>query len=121
MLTETPPLALATREPLPDRRRQVTTKAVVGGQTLYLCIGHYADGRPGEIFIDVSRAGSALRGVMGTLARLASMALQHRLPLATVVAALRGQRFEPSGAVTGSPEVTEADSLVDFIAKQLEA
>jgi hypothetical protein len=44
---------LRQRERLPNRRGGYTLKARVGGQKIYLRTGDYADGRLGEIFIDM--------------------------------------------------------------------
>ncbi|MFO1124292.1 MAG: hypothetical protein U1E25_02675 [Methylocystis sp.] len=47
------------REKLPDRRKGYTQKAAVGGHKVYLRTGEYADGRLGEIFIDMHKEGAA--------------------------------------------------------------
>jgi hypothetical protein len=54
-----PPASPVTRLPqrqrLPNRRDGYTQKARVGGQKIYLRTGDYADGRLGEIFIDMHK------------------------------------------------------------------
>jgi ribonucleoside-diphosphate reductase alpha chain len=109
------------RERLPDRRASWTQKVHIDGQPVYLCVGEYPDGRPGEVFVDMSRTGTFARGVMDALARMASMALQCGAPLHEVVRSLRGLNFPPNGPVSGSPNVTEALSVADWIASELEA
>ena len=109
------------REPLPDRRRSWTQRVRIGGQTVYLNVGEYADGRPGEIFVDVSRQGTFLRGVMGSLARMISLALQNGSGVDAIVKSLRGLDYPPDGPVEGSPNVTNCVSVTDWIASELEA
>lgn len=113
--------ALPMREPLPDRRRSWTQRVVIGGQTCYLCVGEYADGRPGELFIDISKQGTFLRGVMGTLARTISIALQCGADVSMITHALWGLDYPPDGPVTGSDVVSECYSVTDWIAQELEA
>jgi len=110
-----------TRQQLPDRRTCWTQKARVGGQTVYLTCGEYDDGQLGELFIDVSRAGSAVRALLNTVAILFSLGLQHGIDLAVLLRAIRGTDFLPAGAVSGSPDVGEASSILDFVGRQIEA
>ena len=51
------------RESLPARRKGYTQKACVGGRKMYLSTGEYADGRLGEIFIDMHEGGAAFRSL----------------------------------------------------------
>jgi hypothetical protein len=48
-----PVARLPQRQRLPNRRGGYTQKARVGRQKIYLRTGDYADGRLGEIFIDM--------------------------------------------------------------------
>src|SRR5690606_3607826 len=59
---------VARRERLPNRRKGYTQKAVVGGHKVYLRTGEYADGRLGEIFIDMHKEGAAFRSLMNSFA-----------------------------------------------------
>lgn len=113
--------SLLMREPLPDRRYSWTQRVVIDGQSVYLTVGEYEDGRPGEVFIDVSRQGTFLRGVMGSLARTISVALQCGAGVDVIVHALRGLDYPPAGPVSGSPSVTECVSVTDWIASELRA
>jgi hypothetical protein len=56
-----PAARLPHRERLPNRRNGYTQKARVGGQKIYPRTGEYADGRLGEIFIDMHKEGATLR------------------------------------------------------------
>lgn len=113
--------SLTMRELLPDRRNSWTQKVRIGDQTVYLTVGEYADGRPGEIFIDVSKSGTFVRGMLSTLARTVSIALQCGANLDMVVYMLREHNFPPNGPVQGSRDVKECLSVTDWIASELEA
>ena len=56
------------RQRLPERRKGYTQKAIVGGHKVYLRTGEYADGRLGEIFIDMHKEGAAFRAMMNNFA-----------------------------------------------------
>lgn len=103
-----------SRERLPMERSAVTHKFTVGGQEGYLTVGMYPDGRPGEVFLTASKTGSTVNGLLDTVATLTSLALQHGVPLETLVAKFRHVRFEPSGR-TEHPHLREAASIVDYV------
>lgn len=109
------------REPLPDRRRSWTQRVEIDGHTCYLNVGEYADGRPGEVFIDINKEGTLVRGVMGTLARTISIALQCGAEVGMIVHSLKGLDYPPMGMVKGSDVVNECYSITDWIAAELEA
>lgn len=112
---------LLMRRPLPERRHSWTQKVRIDGQTVYITVGEYEDGRPGEIFIDVSKQGTFLRGVMGSLARMISIALQCGADVSVIVHALRGLDYPPHGRVEGSDVVDSCTSVTDWVASELEA
>jgi ribonucleoside-diphosphate reductase alpha chain len=106
------------RERLPRRRRSVTFKFRVADCEGYATVGEYDDGRPGEIFINVSKQGSTLAGIMDAFAVAVSVSLQHGVPLATFVRKYTNTRFEPAG-MTDDPDLRIASSLVDYIFRRL--
>lgn len=93
-----------------------------GSHRVHITMGRASLAAPiSEVWIDMHKEGSVLRGFAHALARLASLALQHGVPLAVVVHALRGTDGGPSGAVEDGPEgVTEADSVPDLVGRVLE-
>jgi ribonucleoside-diphosphate reductase alpha chain len=107
------------RSKLPSRRQGYTQKAVVGGHKVYLRTGEYADGRLGEIFIDMHKEGAAFRSVMNALAISISVGLQYGVPLEEFVEAFTFFRFEPSGMVQGHDRVKSATSILDFVFRDL--
>ena len=102
------------RHRLPDERAAITHKFTIGEHEGYITIGEYADGSPGEVFVQISKEGSAISGLMDAVGALASVALQSGVPLATLVKKFRHMRFEPSGW-TRSPEIGHADSILDYL------
>ncbi len=110
---------LPHRERLPNRRGGYTQKARVGGQKIYLRTGDYADGRLGEIFIDMHKEGAAFRSLMNNFAIAVSLGLQHGVPLEKFVDAFTATRFEPAGLVEGNERITRATSILDYIFREL--
>jgi ribonucleoside-diphosphate reductase alpha chain len=96
----------------------VTHKFSVGGHEGYITVGMYEDGRPGEIFIKMSKEGSTLSGVMDGLALTVSLGLQYGVPLKVFVDKLLNTRFEPSG-ITANPNIRFVSSVLDYIARWL--
>ncbi|MGP1272914.1 MAG: TSCPD domain-containing protein [Phycisphaerales bacterium] len=111
---------IATRQSLPTTRESITHKFAVDGHEGYLTIGLYPDGSAGEIFIKISKAGSALSGMCQAFCRAFSLAIQHGLSVEEAVLRFRGMRFEPLGS-TSNPEIPYAESIVDYVARYLEA
>jgi ribonucleoside-diphosphate reductase alpha chain len=106
------------REKMPTERASVTHKFSVGSHEGYITVGMYEDGRPGEIFIKMSKEGSTLSGVMDGLALTISLGLQYGVPLKVFVDKLLNTRFEPSG-ITANPNIRFVSSVLDYIARWL--
>ena len=107
------------REKLPERRTGYIQKAVIGGHKVYLHTGEYPDGRLGEIFIDMHKEGTAFRSLMNNFAIAVSIGLQYGVPLEEFVEAFVFTRFEPSGVVTGNERIRMANSILDYIFREL--
>ena len=110
--------ARAVREKMPYERASVTHKFSVSGHEGYITVGMYGDGRPGEIFIKMSKEGSTLSGVMDGLALTISLGLQYGVPLKVFVDKLVNTRFEPSG-ITANANIRFVSSVLDYIARWL--
>uniref|UniRef100_UPI003FA5A966 TSCPD domain-containing protein n=1 Tax=Devosia sp. TaxID=1871048 RepID=UPI003FA5A966 len=108
-----------SREKMPDRRKGYTQKAVVGGHKVYLHTGEYADGRIGEIFIDMHKEGAAFRAMMNNFAIAISIGLQYGVPLDEYVEAFTFTRFEPAGMVMGNDRIKNATSILDYVFREL--
>jgi ribonucleoside-diphosphate reductase alpha chain len=108
----------AIRERLPRRRNSKTFAFRVADCEGYVTVGEYEDGRPGEVFINVSKQGSTLAGIMDAFSISLSLGLQHQVPLSTYVRKYTNMKFEPAG-ITDDPELRIATSLVDYIFRRI--
>ncbi len=106
------------RRKLADERMSITHKFSVAGHEGYLHVGMYENGTPGEIFINMSKEGTTLSGVMDTLALSLSMNLQYGVPLEVLCGKLVGTRFEPMGG-TSNREIPRATSMMDYLGRWL--
>ncbi len=106
------------RKELPRTRTSRTYKFQLSDLTGYFTVGEYEDGTPGELFINVSKQGSTLSGLMDSLAISISNGLQFGVPLKKYVKALRGTSFAPAG-ITDDPEIRTASSITDYILRRL--
>jgi hypothetical protein len=98
-----------------DLAREIAAQDEVKG---YITASVYPDGRLGEVFIVLDRAGSLLRGMANALATSISVRLQCGESVEDVVAQMRRMRFAPDGW-TGCPSVPRATSVLDLIARWL--
>lgn len=106
------------RQRLPRSRRSRTFEFRVADCKGFVTVGEYGDGRPGEIFVRVSKQGSTLAGIMDAFAISLSHGLQYGVPLGAFVQAFVGMRFEPAG-MTDDPELRIANSLIDYLFRRL--
>ena len=106
------------RRRLPDERPSITHKFSIAGHEGYITVGMYEDGRPGEIFIVMSKEGSVVSGLMDSFATAISLGLQYGVPLQVMVDKFSHTRFEPSG-ITNNPKIRFAKSVTDYIFRWL--
>jgi ribonucleoside-diphosphate reductase alpha chain len=90
----------------------------VAGHEGYITVGLYEDGKPGEIFITLGKAGSTLAGFADAFATAISFSLQHGVELRFLVDKFAHVRFEPSG-FTGNPDIPIAKSIIDYVFRWL--
>ena len=112
------------RQRLPKTRASRTFEFSVGDLKGFVTVGEYDSdtpgkrGTPGEIFVNVSKQGSTLAGIMDAFAIAVSHGLQYGVPLEAYVDAFRGMRFEPAG-ITDDPDIRLASSLMDYLFRKL--
>jgi ribonucleoside-diphosphate reductase alpha chain len=109
----------ANRHRLPDERAAITHHFSIAGHEGYLSVGLYPNGKPGEIFIRMAKAGSTIAGLMESFGTAVSVALQHGVPLQVLVGKFSHTRFEPSGW-TGNEQLGYAKSIMDYLFRWLE-
>jgi ribonucleoside-diphosphate reductase alpha chain len=106
------------RQKLPRSRRGRTFEFRVADCKGFANIGEYEDGRPGEMFLTVSKQGSTLSGIMDAFAKSISYGLQYGVPLRAFVEAFTNMRFEPAG-MTDDPDIRMASSIMDYLFRRL--
>ena len=114
-------LSWGSRKPLPATRPGLTHKFEIrGSQEGYIRTGEYPDGSLAEIFIDLSKCGSTMNGLVGGLAMSISGGLQHGVPLEWYIEKFSDMKFEPAG-FTGHPDIPMTMSILDYLGRWLEA
>jgi intein/homing endonuclease len=106
------------RQKLPRTRNSKTFSFRVADCRGFATVAQYEDGRPGELFLNVSKQGSTLAGIMDSFAISVSHGLQYGVPLRAFVETFTNRRFEPAG-MTDDPDIRIATSLVDYIFRKL--
>jgi ribonucleoside-diphosphate reductase alpha chain len=106
------------RRRLPRKREGFTQEARIAGQKIFVRTGEYEDGSLGEIFIDMHKAGSTMRGMLDAFAVAVSLGLQYGVPLEKYVNSLTFTRFEPAGTVD-HPNIKMATSVIDYVFRLL--
>lgn len=79
------------------------------------------DGKLIEIQVDVHKEGTMARALLNAWASSVNIGLSHGVPLTAYLTAFEGWKFDPSGPVECSEAVTDADSILDYVAKELAA
>ena len=113
-----PEPSMPVRQRLPRSRRSRTFDFRVADCKGFVTVGEYDDGRPGEIFVRVSKQGSTLAGIMDAFAISISYGLQYGVPLRAYVETFTNMRFEPAG-MTDDPDIRFASSLMDYLFRRL--
>jgi ribonucleoside-diphosphate reductase alpha chain len=108
----------AVRRKLPRVRNSKTYKFHIADLEGYFTVGEFDDGTPGEVFINVSKQGSTLSGLMDSFAISVSHGLQYGVPLKSYAKTLRGASFAPSG-ITNDPDIRTASSITDYIIRRI--
>jgi len=94
------------RRALPQRRAAETFDLRFWNQLFTVTVGFYADGTPGEVFIDGCKTGNDIQSIARDAGVLLSLALQHGVSPETICHAItRGASEEPAsilGAVVDS-------------------
>lgn len=103
------------RKRLPAERQSITRKFQVGMVEGYISVSLFPDtGLPGEVFVNISKEGSTLSGLLDAFATSVSLNLQYGVPLEAMVEKFAMTRFEPSG-FTGDPDAPMATSIIDYL------
>ncbi len=101
------------RRKLPRERPSLNHKVVIGGIDVYIIVGFFDDGQPGEIFYRIAKEGSTLYALMDSLAIAISLALQWGSSLEDLADKFVGVSFEPQG-LTSNENIPMASSIVSY-------
>ena len=104
----------AVRKRLPDTCYGPRHKFNIGGFEGYIRVSTYEDGRPGEMFLNVSKCGSMIQGLLDAFAQMSSLALQYGVPLEHLVEKFTHTTFTPQG-FTQNPDIRSCSSVIDYI------
>jgi hypothetical protein len=110
---------LSARVPLPRRRQGATVGFVVDGTEGHLVTAALPDGRLSDVHLSVDKQGSTLAGMAEALSVAPTAGLQAGVPLSAFVEELRVTRYPPAGP-TDDPDIPEATSLGDYLARRLD-
>ena len=103
---------MTARQRLPHRRGAVALEREHAGHRYRLHVGFFANGTPGEVFVDAAKQNSTLDAFAADAAILVSLLLQHGVPPVEIGHALRRS---PSGA-----PASLIGAVVDELGAQLE-
>src|SRR5262245_40707556 len=101
--------ATQTRERLPNRHRSTSFDFEVAGLRYTATVSRFADGRVGEVFLNNHKSNSASDANARDSAIVASLALQHGVPLETI----RGALLRDSHGRAGTPLGAALDLIAD--------
>ena len=115
------------REPVPERRHTWRQKVRIvdsnsGAHEFYVEFGEYEDGRLAEVWIVANKVGSFARGILDSLGRSVSLALQSGTSPHDMAEQLRSQDYPPQGTVDApGSAVTECTSVADYIGREIQS
>lgn len=87
---------------------------------MYVTVGLYENGEPGEVFVSVSRSEPDLATFIGAFCAAMSVGLQHGIPLAWYCDKFVGAKAIFSApAHTTNPEIPDSVSPLDYLMRWL--
>ncbi len=110
------PAVLGQRRHLPSERVAITHKFRLGGHNVYITVGMYEDGTPGEVFVRMASEGSTASGAFDAWAKAISFLLQKGTSVSFIEKKFKNSAYEPHG-FTGNPEIPSAKSITDYVVR----
>jgi ribonucleoside-diphosphate reductase alpha chain len=111
------------RQKLQETRHSQTHKVEIFGEygdiDVFITIGYYPTGEVGELFVNVGKQGSTLRGVLDSWARMVSLSIQWGVPTFEIIRKFSGISFEPYGP-TSNKSIPKCSSIIDYTVKWLD-
>lgn len=105
----------------PEVRAHRTFELNVGTEKFFVSLGRYEDGTAMEVFVDIQKEGTVVRGLVDAVARLTSRSWQFGVPVDDVLEQFIGTGFEPNGIGHGHPAIDgqHCGSILDAIGRVL--
>ena len=103
---------------LPVERQGLTHKVKIEGLKIYITVGLYENGVPGEVFLRAAKQGSTISGLLDTISLTMSIGLQYGVPLKALIKKFNNTNYAPSGWTT-NPKIPFCSSMGDYLAKWL--
>ena len=94
--------AAMIRRTLPQRRAAETFDMRFRNQLFTVTVGFFADGAPGEVFIDGCKTGTDIESIARDAGVLLSLALQHGVPPETIRHAVTRGASEEQASIIGA-------------------
>jgi ribonucleoside-diphosphate reductase alpha chain len=85
---------------------------------VYVTVGLYPDGSPGELYIHADKVGSLAHGALAVAAVAISVGLRHGIPVSAYLPQMIGSKFGPGG-FTGDAAYPTTGSILDLIGRWL--
>jgi ribonucleoside-diphosphate reductase alpha chain len=84
------------RHHLPDTRKSWTCRVSHSGDLdIYVTVGFFDTGEPGEVFVKIGKEGSTIAGMVDMMAVQCSLLLQYGVPWERIARKLRHTNFDP--------------------------
>ena len=90
------------RQVLPQRRRAETFDCGSWDQPFVVTVGFFADGTPGEVFIDSRKTGGDVEAIARDAAVVISLSLQHGAAVETIRHASYAQQHGSPASILGA-------------------
>lgn len=107
------------RKRLPETRSSITHKVEItdpasGSYDLYIIVGLYPNGKPGEVFLKMGKVGSTVNGLLDVIGVLSSLLLQYGADPQHLSNKLSSTAFVPFGT-TSDPTIPTCTSVADYV------
>ena len=118
---QSPRLDPNSRMKLPwNRKPGIDICVTLGDGELYLKTTCYEDGAVGEIWATYTADQGIIQALLSHVCKTANVALQYGVPLSRIIRSWEDSNFEPKGMVQGHPNIKNASSLMNLMAKLLD-
>lgn len=113
---------LLRRKKAPDRAPSERFNFKIGTENIKYHIVRYPDNGISELFIELGKQGGTVTGLVDTIARIISIAIQYGVPINAICETMLDQRYDPAGFIgPNSLDIKSGHSIADLTAKVMTA